>query len=702
MVMKVDEVANDVGQGWGLMAGGKITRVQIGEPDDQKERPGSVVDATKYPAGYYFGTQNAQGPVPKKLGYYPVFPKQNVLYKPHNAFAQDRELDYFALSINGASAMFVIPRGASEGVFLGRTLMKVRVNFIETQAQAQDLPSGYTEKARTAIRSFELIDQQGISYLFETKAYQRVMTVAPCDRNFEHRLNAPKKLKKSQIYHSTYFEDDIIENPWIVNEWYLTSVRDLLNNDENRKIRFYYDYRDIVTWQGVDFSIVNGRKEYAQLTGKRGRNLIPVLKEIQCPNSYNVKLKYYEEVRFDLPGAKSLSSITVEYRNRNLQRHIFEYKYVIFTRYGTPKDDLQKKASRLYLTSLTKQSADLKDTELPIRFDYYLGDGQDKNDFVPPPFYYAKDVWGYYNGFNASEQDPANRSAARKLWDRYFNKRATEFPDYDAVKKICFKDAGLTSVAPNKAKNGLLKAIHYPGGGWLEYEYEQNRAIFMGGSTEQEVGGVHVSATKVYDGRYDENCNATPPLVKQYRYVTSNNKSSLWGVEYPVNTGLSKSEFKVFGRKWVPTISIIPVGKCTYSNQYPGIVQIDYASKISGYQNVVSSGAFQVASQALALYNTIQTISAIQKAFQASGGSFNPVGLIIDAAFSLTEFILSCFVADDTKHFDNHYWVNFDLNSANPLPQQFSRVEITDGNVANGTSNRRIHKHRRLFTMGAN
>ena len=33
--LKVNDIASNVGQGWNLVAGGVISRMQIGEPDDQ-------------------------------------------------------------------------------------------------------------------------------------------------------------------------------------------------------------------------------------------------------------------------------------------------------------------------------------------------------------------------------------------------------------------------------------------------------------------------------------------------------------------------------------------------------------------------------------------------------------------------------------------------------------------------------------------
>jgi hypothetical protein len=48
--LKVNDVATSVCTGWNLMAGGVITRMQVGEPDDQKAYGNAAVeDLTKYP-----------------------------------------------------------------------------------------------------------------------------------------------------------------------------------------------------------------------------------------------------------------------------------------------------------------------------------------------------------------------------------------------------------------------------------------------------------------------------------------------------------------------------------------------------------------------------------------------------------------------------------------------------------------------------
>src|SRR5450755_2709218 len=59
--LSVNDVASNVGQGWNLSAGGVISRMQVGEPDDQPAYSGSFLygngsdqDLTKYPAGYLY------------------------------------------------------------------------------------------------------------------------------------------------------------------------------------------------------------------------------------------------------------------------------------------------------------------------------------------------------------------------------------------------------------------------------------------------------------------------------------------------------------------------------------------------------------------------------------------------------------------------------------------------------------------------
>lgn len=106
--LRTAEVAANVGQGWNLAAGGVITRMQVGEPDDQMPKEGAVEDINKYPPGYLYNTKDVNAGCPKALAKYPIFEDENHVYKQHNAVAADRELDYFSFQFNGRSGMFVL------------------------------------------------------------------------------------------------------------------------------------------------------------------------------------------------------------------------------------------------------------------------------------------------------------------------------------------------------------------------------------------------------------------------------------------------------------------------------------------------------------------------------------------------------------------------------------------------------------------
>jgi hypothetical protein len=153
--LKTADVASSIGQGWNLVAGGVITRMQIGEPDDQKPRDGAVEDLYKYPAGYLYNTMSADSGCPKGLARYPIFKDRNHLYKQNNPVAADREQDHFTFQFNGKSGVFVLSRTGDAGILLGDS--KVKISF-----ERADMPG-----IRTTIRAFTIQDENGLIYRFK-------------------------------------------------------------------------------------------------------------------------------------------------------------------------------------------------------------------------------------------------------------------------------------------------------------------------------------------------------------------------------------------------------------------------------------------------------------------------------------------------------------------------------------------------------
>src|SRR5882724_6698287 len=160
--LRVNDVASNVGQGWNLIAGGSITRMQVGEPDDQPAFAGignhSDQDITKYPAGFLYAlTPPAQG-CPLALAKYPIYGSMNTLYTQHNTTAEDKQLDYFSFQFNGKSGMFVLDgQDGDIGVPLGDT--KLKITF-------QRDPTMTSQGIRTTITSFTITDVDGFIYKF--------------------------------------------------------------------------------------------------------------------------------------------------------------------------------------------------------------------------------------------------------------------------------------------------------------------------------------------------------------------------------------------------------------------------------------------------------------------------------------------------------------------------------------------------------
>ena len=717
--LKVDEVASDIGQGWGLMAGGKIVRVQVGEPDDQKpfggEGVNEVIFNSKYPAGYLYTNQDPQNGPPEYYQNYPVFADKDQVYRQHNVMLADRESDRFIMNLNGVTITFVLDKstfnavaGTGTGYSLG--LNHFKIAFSCATGTSQSLPASVGlpgARARTLINQFIITDDNGIEYVFNTMAYNKLQRLQPCNLSFDSKVSPPKKLKKGGVYCETYFDEPTIINPYIVNEWQLTEIKDRFIS--GRKISFNYTYRNLNTFTGFEYTFTDnlgGKHDYGKRIAKKAVYIVPVVSTITCPNHYGINFNYGAQ-RLDLmglqssgnTGSKCLENISVTYNGRVVQRHVLKQSYVIYTRYGTPITPEEKWASRLYLISVTKQTADLKDEERPYIFDYNLG-GSNKAEFVPPPFFISKDIWGYYDGYQSilgeaslnindiKSELKADCVVGTRLGvlHPYFTKLRVGFPGYGDIRDLAFRNEGeLTKLRNNYASLGLLKSIQYPSGSYMEYQYTQNRAKFFGqAGGDNYVGGVHVSATTVYDGGYSNNCATNSGIKTTYNFINEDGSSSMWGMEKPINTYTASSAYKPFDRK-LKLLKLLIWGKpkCKYGFQYPGISYTDEALSVSGFQKFMSSSSVEAVSDILGAYGTVMNILTIARAGFAQAGPFVIVSLIIDIIMTVFDAVYTCFVQDDVKETNLKIWYNKDLRSSNPLPLLYKRVEVAEG-VGNG------------------
>lgn len=653
--LRVNDVASNVGQGWNLLAGGYITRVQNGEPDDQKPRDGAFNDLTKYPAGYLYDEKLAHEGVSDRMLRYPIFRSKNQLYKQHNEVGADKELDQFMFNFNGRSGSFVL------GKFIGERACvqgdaRISIWYEKNETLAASLQS------RTTITAFYIQDENGLKYKFSTLERVKVLASKNCDKNFTVVNNAPSFNKGKTYYESSF--DHVTVNPYVINGWHLTEIEDMFTG---AKITFTYVTRNLNALSGIDVSYNEIKNDsYYLITRSKSISQTPEISSINFPDGHQVQFNYSAADRVDFIGNKALASIDITYNSRFLSKYELNTSYFILNRIGKPVSDYQKKNARLCLRSVRKITTDLSATEPPYVFDYYTGSNA-PDDFVPGAFSPFKDIWGYFNGDNNKD---FNGNAIPLTKDIY------DFTNVQ-LQGVSYLRSGTTWPVINPkagyAKNGLLKKIVYPTGGSITYEYEQNQATIIGESVQGNVGGVHVSKTKVTDGGYSNDCNN--PLVTNYSFSLANNQSSLWGVEKPENKMETHSRYLPEDKylKYKPLLNF----SCKYKFLYPGILSKEQAIALSANQKFWA--AF---SEVMNVLSSVMTVIDVVSLCLKSG-PWVIVAVVLDVVASAVNVLISC-LENPARNRTNTSYYNSNIAAGNTLPAQFKRVMVTEGDGSNG------------------
>jgi hypothetical protein len=652
--LKVADVASNVGQGWHLQIGGSVSRIQSGEPDDQKPRDGNYDDITKYPPGYLYDPIGAIQGCPKKLTEYPIFKAQNKIYKNYNEVTADKEVDRFAFEINGRSGVFVVGKNnGDKGILLGDSKMKIWFT------RNENMPN-----IRTTINAFFIQDENGIIYKFTNLALAKVLKVRYSDPSGTYPQAQPT-FEDGGTYHESSFDDGSLVNPYIVNGWMLTEMEDAITH---RKILYNYSTKNTDAQAGTNFAAYT-ETNYSIITHSRSIIQSQEISSITYPDGHTVTINY-GDTRIDFAGQNVVKSIDVQYGGRYISKYELNTQYFIGNRIGVPTTDFQKSLARLCLTSIRKIGIDLMSDDAPYKFEYYTGSSA-PDDAVPAPFNYKKDIWGFYNGDNSTgfgnQYIGSNKPVNDLISEEIFG--------------LCFirRNIGGTIINPKSgyAKNGLLKKILYPTGGSLKYEYEQNTGLLNGQNTT--IGGVHVSKSIASDEGNNYDCNITN-LTTNYNYAAASGstQSSIWGVENPVNGFTSNNYYAPMKKRYSWGIRhCAPFGCCKYRYKFPGILSREQAIDLDGHQRFL-----QALSDVLDAVSLVMTIVNFVNVALGATGWGTIIAAAIDIIVGIYTLIKTC-TKDYSKWTLSNIYYNNELNN-NPLPIQYSRVEIQESSGQNG------------------
>lgn len=685
----VDEMPGEVGTGWSLSGIPKIIRIQKGLPDDQQEITGSWNTFRRAP-GYLYNNTPASTGCPTSLNYYPTFYEEGHTYYQDNTTIADREIDEFRLEIGGRIIPFVLNKNGGNCIVLDNSKVKIFPNNISA--------GNITVLPVTTIFGFRVIDENGAVYDFGE---------AEVSRSFIYKKD--QNLEEPIANSITRAADPVTGPEYVISAWYISSIRPSDHNTSNLQINFeytkqVYDFKYMKMLNGevstTPYPFVqnspnvfrdNNKDQYSvtlpapyntnatayfklfKLSGTEFRTYVEkkMIKHIYCPdNSSDIEFKY-NFPRKDLPNTFALSQILVNSNGQPTYGFNLTQSYFVKNEIKNPVSTDEEQWSRLCLTNVMKVGSDNFTAEKPYNFDYYTGT-DNTEDFVPPPFFQAKDPFGYYNGSNSGVP------TTRKL--------TISNSDFVNWAKVCFhngatitggQDEIVFNPKINYARNGLLKSITIPTGGKETYEYNQNFVL----PTIQDYDGLKyksfesqtlnngavqyayrgVSLSKVSSVSAEGNIEK----YFKYDYVMPDGTSSRWGVE----AGRVKFSNTTYYEAEHKTIDPL-TGACTYEFRYPATLNEAPIpaplGTISDFGKIINS-AIKIKGVLTQSYMLLSNPSK----FAMQSLQAYTVKWIITA-------IASCLISGVPSDIVNADLTSNDLRNTNLLPSQFRRTVVTE------------------------
>ena len=544
--IKVNDIASDVGLGWELSSPGVIIRKQNGEPDDQKKMntrtyvpwkgyfelgpwapppPQTEVryleELNKYifGDGYLFNTINPETPIASSAAYVPGYEVQpgnstlDVGFKPPLDQLHDREQDVFSFEFNGRKGSFIFSK-TGEVKTLDDSRLKITPTFLDMSAA----------DVRTQIKSFTITDEFGIRYVFNDNNLEELCTYKNTS-SVQYQANGnpfpgPTYPVNPELPHIDTYDATPI-GQFMISKWYLS---DIINPMTNKRIHFEYDSYavDCITAKDMTFVSVPATSLHKRIsiTYLRTKATEKRLKKIELPDGSFVQYEYNPNARIDLANANSLKKISINNAGHQLNRQ-FEYGYFIkkeIRNEGDPLSALEKKYARLCLRSVAKTGDNNSDGGI-YRFDYFTGSGSsDVNDIVPPRLILQTDAYGYYNYLNVVELDPSQAD------HNYVYPNFYDLANYFNLTNYV-TDARTRHQYSTQYRNGLLQRITNPYKGSLEFEYEPNLKFDDSQPDNNPYyGGARVAKTIEYDGISHAN-----DIINGYKYIKPDGSCSIWG-----------------------------------------------------------------------------------------------------------------------------------------------------------------------------
>ena len=364
----------------------------------------------------------------------------------------DGEPDIMVVNAPGLYSEFIIDRADEAHVLDGQKIK------IEVDHGMIDLPNNdvaycpeitiyYTRDSITDIKKLTITNELGYKYTFDYLAWNALLI--------------------------------FVAHEWEISSWYLSKIESpygqdvTFTYDENGKAAVAPVHTEIL--EAVASNYYTDDLYFANPQGYVSSRNITVNNKLRLKGiafdggtiDFNYNLS-----RSDISGDYALSEILIK-DNSNTTVKKVNLSYSYFTDGGTN--------TRLKLTKAEIKSPDnnIKDE---YQFDYYPGD-------VPNRFSYEYDYFGYYNANNASDW-------SKKVYAYYgVDLRNTTFLPFLKTGDYVLLDSNGADRSPAiSSRNGMLKKITLPTGGYQEFFYELNTW------QSNNIPGLRLKQETLYDG----------------------------------------------------------------------------------------------------------------------------------------------------------------------------------------------------------
>lgn len=488
--IKVNEKSGPVGLGWQLIAGGRITRIMMGHPDEE-----TPINTSK------------------------TFNNLSAALLGH----QDTEKDIFYFEFPGGGGRFIFGHG-----FNTLNLPKDTDDFYTLPES--DLKIDFHIES-TLNSYFTITDTYGNRYIFGDSPDAREKTIT----------------EQSQVNETAY--DPALKEEYI-STWHLTTIDHAgLDDLENTTFTYGIDGQSTVEEEGSEtqFIALGNYQEgisplydsWERLPGGNfwegewvteirydetaTRSVVDVKRLTEITTS-KAKLKFGYQDRHDMEGAMKLNYVKLlDLSGAEVSTTTFGYATSFATSsyhfdINYPETPSSELVNRMMLKSVKKDGITIRS------FNYKHEESDETNNWfqLPPRGSYYTDHWGYNNS------GPHHRA--------YVPFPSAIEEDYNQQGGVAtFALAGMDKSSSASAKANILTEVHYPSGGYTKFRY----GIHPNG------GGVRVYRIESFN-EYDVRVSGT-----EYNYYDHDPSNFVAGpppayIRYIERVSYSEDRFVVF------------------------------------------------------------------------------------------------------------------------------------------------------------